>query len=439
MADSESEVVRLLRDLLRFDTTNPPGNETPCAEFLHGMFRAEGFDSVVVESAPGRGNVVARLKGGSEPPLLLCAHLDVVPASGKWTHPPFAAEVHDGYIWGRGAIDMKHMAAMCVVIMLELKRRGVKLKRDVIFAGVADEEAGGAYGAGWLVDHRPELIRAEYCLCEVGGIATPMGGKILVPVQTAQKGYVWFKLRARGQGGHGSRPGVAADGSAVVALAKAVAKLSAKPLTYRLTATTRAFLDTVATLQTGAGKAAMAALKNGQTAAFALKLLPQERRKTFHAMLFDTVAVTGLVAGAKVNVIPPDAEATVDGRFLPGGTKEQFVAQVQALVGQDIEVDVFDSAPPLEIDHRGPLWDSIVKVMTRELPGCTVAANMITGMTDAKDFDRLGIKTYGFSPVLLKEGEDFAELYHAPDERVSIAGLEAGLTWLRGVVEDFCL
>jgi acetylornithine deacetylase/succinyl-diaminopimelate desuccinylase-like protein len=334
---------------------------------------------------------------------------------------------------------MKHMAAMSALTMIELKRRGVALKRDLIFAGVADEEAGGHYGAGFLVDKHPDLIRAEACLCEVGGIATPLGGRIIVPVQTAQKGYVWFTLRAKGTGGHGSRPGIDSDGSAVAALAEAVARLSRRPLQYRLTPTTRDFLDAVASVQGALGKAAVMMLKSPATARLALKALPEERRKTFNALLHDTAAVTGLVAGAKVNVIPPHAEAVVDGRFLPGGTREQFLDQVRSLVGPEIEVEVIDAADPMEQDHRGPVWDSIVRVMERELPGCTVAANMITGMTDANHFARLGIKTYGFSPLLLKEGEDFAELYHAPDERVSVEGLEAGHRWLRAVVEDHCL
>ena len=168
-----SEIIRILRALLRFDTTNPPGNELACARYLAKLFRSEGIPVKVLESAPGRGNVSARLKGWKLPPLMLNAHLDVVPAVGRWKHPPFAAEIHDGYIWGHGAEDMKHMAAMSAVVMLNLKRRGVKLNRDLIFSGVADEETGGKYGARFLVDKHPNLIRAGYCLTEVGGIATP--------------------------------------------------------------------------------------------------------------------------------------------------------------------------------------------------------------------------------------------------------------------------
>ena len=187
---AESEVVRILRDLLRFDTSNPPGDERPAVDYIAGLLREEGVAFEVIEPQPRRANIVARLKGdGSKPPLLLSAHLDVVPALEGWEHPPFAAEIHDGCIWGRGAVDMKHMAAQSLVALLCVKRKGLRLGRDLIFAGVADEEAGGLAGAGYLVDHRPELIRAEFCMTEVGGIATPIGNAVIVPVQTAQKGY----------------------------------------------------------------------------------------------------------------------------------------------------------------------------------------------------------------------------------------------------------
>ncbi len=413
---SRPEVVRILRDLLRFDTTNPPGNELACARYLARLFRKEGIPCRVLEAAPGRGNVVARLKGGSKKPLLLSAHLDVVPATGKWKHPPFAAEIHDGVIWGRGTVDMKHMAAMSAVVMLELKRRGAKLDRDLIFAGVADEETGGQFGAGFLVDKHPELIRAGCCLTEVGGIATPMGGSMLVPVQVAEKGAVWFKLKAApGPGGHGSKP---YRGSAIERLAEAVLALSRRPLAYRLTPTTRRFLRSVKNLKKGATRASL--------------------RKTYHSMLHDTAAVTGLVAGVSVNVIPTDAEAVVDGRLLPGTSRKGYIDQIRKVVGPGFDIEVLSSSTALEFDYRGPMWDTIVRVMKRRLPGCEVTPNMLTGQTDAQDFSRLGIKTYGFSPLLLRPGEDFADLYHAPNERVSIHGLETGLVWLTDVVEDYC-
>lgn len=432
-----SEVVGLLQRLLRFDTTNPPGNERPCAEFIAGLLRKEGLDPTLVETDADRANVVARLRGdGSKPPLLLSAHLDVVPAMDGWKHPPFSGEIHDGYLWGRGAVDMKHMAAMSLVCLFELRRQRIQLARDVIFAGVADEEAGGRFGAGYLVDRRPELIRAESCLTEVGGIALPVGRKMLVAVQTAQKGFVWFRMRARGEAGHGSKP---KRDAAIERLAEAVVKLSRRPLEYRLTKTASRFIDALAEAQGGAAAAAVKGLKRKPTAKVALGLMPRERRETLHAMLHETAAVTGLAAGVNsANVIPSEADAVVDGRYLPGTTRERFLRMIRDVVGPEIELEPLESADGLEIDHEGPLWDVIVRVMSRHLPGCVVAPNMITGMTDAKDYARIGIKTYGFSPIKLKAGESFAELYHAPNERISVEGLQEGARWLYDVVKEYC-
>jgi acetylornithine deacetylase/succinyl-diaminopimelate desuccinylase-like protein len=432
----DSEVVRILRDLIRFDTSNPPGNERPAVDYIAGILTKEGVPFEIIEPQPRRANIVARLKGdGSKAPLLLSAHLDVVPALDGWDHPPFAAEIHDGCIWGRGAVDMKHMAAQSLVAFLELKRKGVKLARDVIFAGVADEEAGGTAGAGYLVDHRPELIKAEFCMTEVGGIATPIADSVIVPVQTAQKGYCWFTMRARGEAGHGSKP---KSDTAIEKLAEAVLKLSTGPLEYRLTPTARKFLETVVAAHSGAAKVALKGLFSSKTAGMAMKVLPKERAEVFNAMLHDTAAVTGLAAGVKVNVIPNIAEASVDGRYLPDTDQERFLAQVRKIVGPEIELIPFDGAPGLEMDHESELWDVIERVMTRHIPGCKVTPNMITGMTDAKDYARMGIKTYGFSPVLLKKGDSFAELYHAPNERISVTGIEEGGRWLYEVVEEFC-
>ncbi len=436
-APQQSELVGFLRDLIRCDTSNPPGNERPAVDYLDAVFKKEGFDTVIVEPAPRRANIVTRLKGdGSKRPLLLSAHLDVVPAlEPGWKQPAFSGAVHDGYIWGRGAVDMKHMAAMSLWTLLELKRKKVRLARDVIFAGVADEEAGGRFGAGYLVDHRRDLIDAEFCLTELGGMAVPMNGRFLVPVQVAQKGYVWFRLKAKGQAGHGSRP---KPGSAVEKLAAAVHKLSTQGLEYRLTASTRAFLDGVRSLQSPLHSAALKGLYSAGTAGTTLKLLPEERRSVFYAMLHNTASVTGLSAGVKVNVIPGEATAEVDGRFLPGVTQAQYLDQVRAVVGPDVELEPFDSAEPLEIEHQSELWDVIERVMTRRLKNVKVVPNMIPGMTDAKDFDRAGIKTYGFAPVALEADEPFADLYHAPNERISVAGFQVGASWLHEVVKEFC-
>lgn len=330
---------------------------------------------------------------------------------------------------------MKHMAAMSLSTLFELKRRGVALARDVIFAGVADEEAGGRLGAGHLVDHRRGLVQAEYALTEVGGMAMPTGHGAIVPVMVAEKGLVWLRLRAKGRAGHGSMPD---PDSAVARLAQAVSRLSRKPLQYRLTPPVRSFFSALASLQPPAGRAAVLGLLSGATAPFALKMIPPERRRVFRAMLHDTAAVTCLAAGARVNVVPEEAVAEVDGRYLPGVTREEFIDEIRRAVGDLVELEVTQDQPPVETRPGTPLWDAIVEVMGRAVPGCRVAPYMITGFTDAKHYARAGIATYGFAPVKLKADEPFTALYHAVDERISIEGLEAGTSWLYQLVHDFC-
>ncbi len=441
MAD-EPDVIEILRDLIRFDTTNPPGNEKPAADYLARLLAKDGISSELVEPAPGRASVIARLKGGSEPPLLLSAHLDVVAAAGKWERPPFSGDLHRGYVWGRGAVDMKHMAAMSAAVLVGLKRSGAPLRRDVIFAGVADEEAGGAFGAGWIVENRPDLLKAGYCMTEVGGMATPMPKGIVVPVQVAERGFLWFRLKAKGPGGHGSTPRSA---SAVATLAAAVDRLSSKPLRYHLTPSARAFIKTVAAANGPAASAVLVGLLSSKTAPLALKMLPAERQNVFRAMLYDTAVVTVLSAGSKVNVVPEEAVAEVDGRYLPGVSpdpgvsREEFLSQIRSVVGPSVEILPFTEGPPTEMPGTGPLMDSIVRVLGRRLPGAKVTPYLMPGMTDAKHYAKLGMTVYGFAPVSLKPDEPFAALYHAPDERISVEGMRTGYSWLKEVVEDFCL
>ena len=432
-APERHEVVRLLRDLLRFDTSNPPGHERPCAEFLAELFRADGVEPKLLEKERGRTSVIARLKGdGSLPPLLLSAHLDVVPAlEPDWAHPPFGGELHDGYVWGRGAVDMKHMAAMSALVLLELKRRGAALKRDVIFAGVADEEAGGRLGAGFLVNEHADEVKAEFCLTELGGMAVPMAKATLVPVQVAERGFEWFKIRVKGTPGHGSIP---KPGSAIEKLAAAIEKLCKKPLGYHLTPTAREFLQAVAAAQPAPASTLLLGLLNKGTVQATLRLVPENRRAAFRAMLFNTAAPTMLQAGVKVNVVPGEAEAQLDGRYLPGVTREEFLAEVQELIGPEFEIASLEGGPPLEMPFDSGVLDAIRKVFAERLPEAKVVPYLMPGLTDAKHYARAGTPTYGFAPVALEKDELFGELYHAPNERISTKGLVTGLSWLQDVV-----
>jgi acetylornithine deacetylase/succinyl-diaminopimelate desuccinylase-like protein len=435
------EVVRLLQDLIRLNTTNLPGNELIAAEHIAAVLKKEGHEPLVLESAPGRGNVIARLKGtGEKPPLLLYGHTDVVPAEPQhWTQPPFSGALADGYVWGRGALDMKGTVAQQLLVFLLLKRHNVPLKRDVIFAATADEEVGGEDSAGvaWLIKHHPDLLQAEFGLTEVGGYSTELGGKTLFPIQVAEKGIVWLKMRAKGRPGHGSIPH--AD-NAVVHLARAVDRLATRGLPFHLVDAANGFLESAATGIGGSLGEALSRLRSPLEAEAILKsaLNGHELQPFFTAMLHNTAAPTGLRAGYKVNVIPGEAEVTIDGRTLPGFDTEAFLAELQNVVGEGFEFEVLLAAPPLETSHDTPLFKLIAETLRAHEPGAVVVPYMMSGATDAKYVSRLGVKSYGFAPLKLPKGFPYMELFHAHNERVPIHGLGWGVRVLYDVVKEFC-
>ncbi|MCZ7571995.1 MAG: M20/M25/M40 family metallo-hydrolase [Ardenticatenaceae bacterium] len=437
-----AEVIGFLVDLLRLDTTNPPGNEILAADYLAGVLRAAGFEPIVLESAPGRGNIVARLPGtGEEAPLLLMCHTDVVPAEPEfWAHPPFAGEVADGYVWGRGAVDMKDIVATFLELMLLFKRRAGDgerpLRRDLIFMATADEERGGHMGAGFLVEKHPDLIRAEFALNEGGGDTTKVGDRLYTTCQTAEKGLARFQLVARGEPGHASIP---REDNAVVRLAEAVVGIGRSALPYHLTETVSRYISTVAAGQPEPIRAAMLKLLDEATFDEGLAALPlpafQKRRLV--AMTHNTAAPTILNAGSKINVFPSVATARVDGRILPGCGHEMFRAELEPFLGEAIEFTFTDQGAPLEASLESPLYDTIQDVMATVSPESTVVPDLITGGTDAKHIVRLGTKVYGFVPRRY-EGDALLSLAHAHDERISRENLLYGTQVLYQVIDRFC-
>jgi acetylornithine deacetylase/succinyl-diaminopimelate desuccinylase-like protein len=427
-----------LKSLIRLDTTNPPGNERQAADLLAGELREAGLEPRVLEGAPGRTNVVARLRGtGAAPPLLLTAHLDVVEADAStWTHPPFSALEADGCVWGRGAVDMKNMAAMSVALMRHLARDGRKLARDIIFAGVADEEMGSDHGAAWLVANHPDLVRAEYALGEVGGFTMVLGPMTLYPVQVAEKGFLWLRARVRGTPGHGSMP---RPDSAVVRLAAAVARLGAATLPPHRTQTVSDFFAALADRAPAALRPLLRRILSPTLAPLVLRLLPDPgAARAFGAMLANTASPTVLRAGSKTNVIPGVAECEIDGRTLPGQTSEDLMRELRAVLGPDVELEVMKEAPPMVTEPaRSPLYDVISAVIGEREPHAQVVPYLIPGFTDGKCFARLGTKWYGFSPVKLPKGMRFADLYHGTDERIPIDGFRWGADVLHDVVVRF--
>ena len=436
-------VVKLLRALVRFDTTNPPGNEAECVRFLADTLRGAGVEPEVLTAAPGRANLVARLPGGDggAAPLLLNGHVDVVAAeAGRWRHPPFAAEVHDAAVWGRGAVDMKQMVAMSVATVGLLARLGLPLRRELKLAAVADEEAGCALGSAWLVDHHPDKVRAGHALGEVGGVTFYLAGRPFYPIQVAEKGIAWLRASTTGATGHGSIPH---DDNAVVRLSEFLARVGRRRLPLHASPEVRRFLEALAALQGRAGRAALPLLLHPRWSGLVLRRGVRDPglARLLNALLRNTASPTVVHAGSKVNVIPGRAEAELDGRIAVGSSEAELLAELRALAGPGIELELLaPSRPPTVTPPGDELFDVLAGVVAEHHPGAVAVPSITPGFTDAKFWSRLGTACYGFTPVRLEPGDpDFAAMFHGDDERVPVAGLQAGLRMLADVAARHCL
>ncbi|WP_309070407.1 M20/M25/M40 family metallo-hydrolase [Arthrobacter sp.] len=417
----EDEVVRICRELIQIDTSNFGDNEGPgerkAAEYTAGLIEEVGLEAQLFESAPGRASVVTRVSGSdsSLPALVVHGHLDVVPAQKEdWSVDPFGAEERDGLIWGRGAVDMKDMDAMILSVLRSMQREGVHPKRDLIFAFFADEEAGGNYGASWLVDNKPELFEgATEAISEVGGFSATIGGQRTYLLQTAEKGISWLRLVAHGRAGHGSQ--INTD-NAVTQLARAVARIGEHQWPVELTPTTRQFLDGVTEL-TGVEFDP----DNPETL---LKELGTVARFV-GATLQNTSNPTMLKGGYKHNVIPGSAEALIDVRTLPG-QEEEVLATIKSLAGESVEVSYAHKDVSLEVPFAGNLVDRMVDALLAEDPEAKVLPYTLSGGTDNKSLSRLGITGYGFAPLRLPDDLDFTGMFHGVDERVPTESLRFG-------------
>ncbi|MEU7815357.1 M20/M25/M40 family metallo-hydrolase [Pseudonocardia sp. NPDC049154] len=418
------EVVELCSDLIRIDTSNTGNPETvvgekEAAEYVAGKLLEVGYEVEVLDSgAPGRSNVFCRLEGADPErgALLVHGHLDVVPAEpSEWSVHPFSGAVQDGYVWGRGAVDMKDMVAMTIAVARQFKREGYVPPRDIVFAFVADEEAGGSYGCQWLVEHRPDLFEGvTEAVGEVGGFSLTLGqDRRVYLIESAEKGMAWMRLRAKGRPGHGS---FLHDENAVTVLSEAVARLGNHRFPLVMTDTVRAFADSIREL-TG-----MEFPDEDIEGAFA-KLGPVARM--VGATVRDTANPTMLNAGYKANVIPSTAEAVVDCRVLPG-RRDAFLREVDGLLGPDVEREWIQDLPALETEFEGPLVEAMAAALRTEDPEARTVPYMLSGGTDAKSFVQLGIRCFGFAPLRLPPDLDFASLFHGIDERVPVDALEFG-------------
>ncbi|HEY2902787.1 MAG TPA: M20/M25/M40 family metallo-hydrolase [Polyangia bacterium] len=436
----EREAIDHLKALLRLDTSNPPGHERPAAEYIARVLAKEGIGCQLLEKEPGRTNLVARLTGsGKKAPLLLNGHLDVVPADAQaWQHPPFAAVEHDGYVWGRGAVDMKNMVAMSLMTLLLLKRQRVPLDRDVIFAAVADEEAGSKNGSLFLVEQHRAAVEAEFVLTEVGGHTLHVGASRFYPIQVAEKGICWFEISAAGPPGHGSMPH---PHNAVARLGRAIAALSRARLPQHNTEVVSGFIRAMAARVPFPQNRALALLLRPSLSPLLLDWLERrnlEQALPLNAMLRNTASPTMLSGGTKINVIPAAATVGVDGRVVPGQSAGQFLDEIRRVVGDDVRFTVLDQHDGTTFPVGTALYDAIVAVLGKHDPGATAVPYMIPGFTDAFAYQKLGAICYGFSPVQLDATVKFSQMYHGHDERIPTQGFVWGLHVLHELVRDFC-
>jgi acetylornithine deacetylase/succinyl-diaminopimelate desuccinylase-like protein len=426
-ASAQAEVIEILRDLIQIDTTNNgtdagPG-EAVAAEYVESSLREAGLEVERFSTTSSRRQgVVARLPGSdpTKPRLLLHGHLDVVPArAADWSVPPFAAEVHDGMVWGRGAVDMKDMDAMLIALARSWSRSGMRAARDLVFLFIPDEEAGGQHGSHWIVDHRPDLLDGvSEGVSEVGGFSLTLpDDRRLYLIQTAEKGIAWMRLVAEGRAGHGS---ALTDDNAVTEVAAAVARVGQHRWPVHLSPTARHMVAAIS-------EAYGLELNLEDPVELARQLGPVAR--FIGAGTRNTTNPTMLEAGYKANVIPGEASAVVDGRYVPGD-EEYFFAEVDRLLGPTVRREFINHDVALEASYDVPLVEAMRAAIDAEDPGAAVAPYLLSAGTDAKAFSRLGVEGYGFSPLQLPPDLDFTALFHGVDERVPIDAVNFGVRTL---------
>jgi len=427
--------VPLLQKLIQFNTTNPPGNEAACITFINELLRDAGIETKLLARSPERPNLIARLPGqGHAPPLLLYGHVDVVTtASQQWQHPPFAGKIADGYLWGRGALDMKGGVAMMLAAFLRAKTCGLALPGDVILAAVPDEETGGEFGAKFLVEQHPELFSGvRYAIGEFGGFTFTIENKTFYPIQVAEKQLCWMKATVRGMGGHGSMP---VRGAAMARLARLLQQLDRHRLPVHVTPVPREMISRVAATTGGISGLLIGLLKNPLLTDRVLDLIGL-RGRLFDSLLHNTVSPTVLRASEQMNVIPSEVSVGLDGRLLPGYRPEDMLKELRAIIGNDIELEVVHYCEGPGKPDMG-LYPSLVNILQEAEPGCVPIPLLMSGVTDGRFFSRLGIQTYGFLPMPLPPGFDFTRTIHAADERVPVAALDFGTDAIYRVLSQF--
>jgi len=414
----------LLRDLIRFDTTNPPGNERACIAHIEGLLADAGIESTIRSRDAERPNLIARLPGrGAAPPLLLQGHVDVVTTAGQdWSRPPFAADVHDGYIWGRGAIDMKGGVTMMLAAVLRARAEGLEPAGDVIFCALADEENMSPYGADWLVREHSELFDGvRHAIGEFGGFTMHAGGRRFYPIQVLEKQVCTVRMTISGAPGHGSLP---VRGGAMARLARVLRRLDRSRLPVHVTPVPRLMVEAMAAGLGGVQGALLRLLLNPRLTDRVLDRMG-DRARVLDPILHNTVSATGLRGSDKFNVIPGRVEVMLDGRLLPGLAPQDLLDELHGLLGAEIELEVVKHDPgPPEADLA--LFGMLGSVLEDADPGSIAIPLLMPGVSDGRFFARLGIQTYGFTPMRLPADFNFWSGVHGADERIPVDAVEFG-------------
>lgn len=423
-ADLFHRPVELLQELIRFDTTNPPGNEKDCICYIQKLLAQAGFESVVLGRSTARPNLITRLEGrGEAPPLLLHGHVDVVPAREPgWQHPPFDGKLVDDYIWGRGTLDMKGGIVMMLSALFRLKREKIAPPGDVVLALVSDEEAGGEFGTKYLVDNHAQHFKSiRYAIGEFGGFSFPIARRRFYPIMVAEKQICVLRATIRGAGGHGA---LRARGSATARLAKVLQRLEHQPLPVRLTPVTQQMFRTVSSKLPFPVSSLFRLLLSPATANWALKAMGS-RGLLFGQQLRNTVNATMLRGGDLINVVPSEIVLGLDGRLLPGQAPDDLMSQLKQVVGDDVELEVVHHYPGIAEPNMG-LFGILSDILRQADPQGVPVPMLLPGATDGRFLATLGIQSYGFLPMSLPPDFNFSQTIHGPNERIPVKALDFG-------------
>jgi len=428
-------LAELLQNLIRFDTTNPPGNESECVSYINSLLTEAGCSATILASTPERPNLITRLQGqGTAPPLLLYGHLDVVTTANQmWQYPPFEGRLVDGYVWGRGALDMKGGVVMMLAAFLRAKSEGLALPGDVVLALVSDEEAGGYCGSRYLVENHPELFEGiRYGIGEFGGFSFSIGRQRFYPIMVAEKQVCRLQARVRGPGGHGS---LSHRDGAMARLGRMLVNLDRGRLPVHITPATRLMIRSISSNLPFPSGQVLRQLLHPVATDRILSLLGH-RGKAFEPLFHHTVNATIVQGGEKVNVVPSEIVVDLDGRLLPGFTPDDLISEVQQVIGSDVELELVRHDPgPAEPDMG--LFDTLATILRRADPTGVPVPMLLPGATDGRIFAGLGIQTYGFLPMPLPPGFDFAGTIHGSDERIPVDSLAFGAEAIYQLLQRF--